>query len=230
LDAPYTFWNEMLAQHYDNTTVKGNDFRKVTLSDNRRGGLLTQASILTLTSNPNRTSPVKRGKWVLENILNQPPPPPPPNVPELDKKDGKATTAQSVRQRLEEHRKNPACASCHERMDGIGFAFERFDALGQWRESDDGQAIDTTGALISGEKFKDARDLKALLMSKKGTFTRALTEKLLTYALGRGIESTDKCNIDAMAAEVAKNNYSFSSLVATIVQSKPFREKRSDSG
>jgi hypothetical protein len=230
LDARYTFMNETLARHYGDTTITGKEFRKVNLPDPQRGGLFTHASILTVTSNPTRTSPVKRGKWVLDNIFNQPPPPAPPNVPELDKKEPKGATPTTVRQKLEEHRKNPACASCHERMDGIGFAFEKFNAVGQWREKDSGNDIDTTGQLVSGEKFKDAQALRNVIVGKKELFTKAFVNKMLTYALGRGIESTDSCNIDAMASGVAGDGYKFSSVISAIVQSKPFREKRGDGG
>lgn len=227
LDARFTFLNETLARHYGNTEVKGETFRRVALPGGERGGVLTQASVLTVTSNPTRTSPVKRGKWVLENILGTPPPPPPPGVAELpdDKKEALTGT---LRQRLEQHRANPACASCHQRMDPIGFGLENFDAVGAWRTRDGGGEIDPSGTLADGKSFKGPAQLKAILRDKKSLFVRNLTERMLTYALGRGVESTDKCHIDEIAQGVANQGYRFSSLVTRIVQSDPFRLRRGD--
>jgi hypothetical protein len=230
LDSDYTFLNESLAKLYGNTQVKGNEFRLVKLQGRNRGGVLTQASVLTVTSNPTRTSPVKRGKWVMENLLGAPIPPAPPNVPQLadDKKEPLTGT---LRQRLEQHRKNPACASCHQRMDPIGFGLENFDAIGQWRTADGGSPVDSSGALPGGgKKFKGPAELKAAIKSRTPQFTRNLTEKLLTYALGRGVESYDRCNIDAMAQNVAQKNHRFSAIVMEIVKSEPFRYRRGDSG
>lgn len=227
LDANYTYANEALARHYGLPGITGEDFRKVPLPAGQRGGLLAMAGVLTLTSNPARTSPVKRGKWVLENILGTPPPPPPPNVPELDK-PGEKATATTVRKRLEIHRANPACANCHAQMDGIGLALENFDLLGRWRTQDANQPIDASGTLPDGSKFNGPVELKKVLLTKKTLFTRTLTERALTYALGRGVERTDRCNLDAMAASVAKDGYKFSAVVEAIVTSPPFRERRLD--
>ena len=185
------------------------------------------AGVLTLTSNPNRTSPVKRGKWVLDNLLGTPPPPPPPNVPELDKPGG-PLVAETLRKRLELHRTNPACANCHAQMDPIGLALENYDLIGRWRDTDAGKPIDTAGVLPDGSKFDGPQGLKAVLLKKKSVFARALTERTLTYALGRGVERTDRCNLDSMAASVAKNGYKFSALVEAVVTSPPFRERRGD--
>ncbi len=226
LSSDYTFLNETLAKHYGNADIKGDAFRKVKLGGNQRGGLLTQASILTITSNPTRTSPVKRGKWVMENILGTPPPPPPPNVPELpDDKKGPLTG--TLRQRLEQHRANPACASCHKGMDNIGFGLETFDAIGTWRTTDGDSKIDTSATMPDGQSFNGAAGLKNYLLGQKGHFTRAFTEKVLTYGLGRGMEPYDRCNLETMAQEVAKNGYKFSAVVTAVVTSEPFRFRAS---
>ncbi|MEW6161657.1 MAG: DUF1592 domain-containing protein, partial [Verrucomicrobiota bacterium] len=194
LDSDFTFANELLARHYGLSGVSGPDFQRVSLKGTPRGGLLTHGSILTITSNPTRTSPVKRGKWILETILGTPPPPPPPDVPEL--KEGKELTG-TLRQRMEQHRDNPLCASCHARMDPIGFGFENFDAVGVWRELDGGAPIDPAGQLVSGERFQGPAELrKILLQAKRDEFVRSLSEKMLTYALGRGLEYYDKCAVD----------------------------------
>lgn len=227
LDADYTYLNEPLARHYGNTEVKGAEFQRVKLRSGRRGGVLTQASILTLTSNPTRTSPVKRGKWVAENILGTPPPAPPPGVGELPEKKG-PLTGTTVRQLLEEHRKNPSCASCHRRLDPIGFGLENFDAIGAWRDKDGETAIDNSGDMPDGARFAGPIGLKNYLKGRKNQFARAFTERLLTYALGRGIESSDRCNLDAMAARVASRGYRFSEVVTTIITSEPFRMRQPD--
>ncbi|HVK05353.1 MAG TPA: DUF1592 domain-containing protein, partial [Armatimonadaceae bacterium] len=227
LDSDWTFLNERLARHYGNTDVRGDGFRKVKLAGGRRGGVLTQASVLTLTSNPTRTSPVKRGKWVLDNLLNTPPPMPPPGVAELPD-DKKEPLTGTLRQRLEQHRKDPACASCHQRMDPLGFGLENFDAVGAWRLKDGEHPVDPGGSLPDGRSFKGPGELRKTLLGMKGQFTKAMTEKLLTYALGRGVESTDRCNIDAMAAHVQKSDYRFSAVVETIVTSEPFRKQRGE--
>jgi hypothetical protein len=185
-----------------------------------RGGILTQASILTLTSNPTRTSPVKRGKWVLDQILNTPPPPPPDNVPEITEE--KQLTG-SLRQVMEQHRENPLCASCHQRMDPIGFAFENYDAIGAWRDKDGKFPIDPAGVLPDGKAFNGPAELKEILRGKKELFARALSEKLLTYALGRGLEYYDKCAVDKIVAALDKNEYRFSTLMAEVIKSEPFQ-------
>jgi len=228
IDADYTFLNDGLAKLYGITGVEGDQFRRVSLAGTRRGGLLTQASIMTITSNPTRTSPVKRGKWVLENILGAPPPPPPPNVPEL--KEGKEALSGSLRHRMEQHRSDPNCASCHARMDPIGFGLENFDAIGHWRDKEEDFEIDPSGKLISGESFNGPTELKTLLlMQKKDDFIRCLTEKTLTYALGRGLEYYDKCAVQQISKGLAKEHYKFSALILEIVKSTPFQMIRGES-
>jgi hypothetical protein len=225
LDADYTFVNERLAKHYGIQGVEGDDFRKVKFPDNHRGGVLTQASILSITSNPTRTSPVKRGKWILENILGTPPPPPPANVPEL--KEGKeAVLSGTMRQRMEQHRADPNCAACHQRMDPLGFGFENFDAIGAWRTKEGKNDIDASGVLTGGITFNGPAELRAILKRREGAFARCLTEKMLTFALGRGMERYDKCTIDEVARNLAKDNYKFSSLVLEIVRSEAFQKRR----
>ena len=225
LDAKYTYVNAQLAKHYGMKGVEGDQFRKVSLEGTPRCGVLTQASVLTLTSNPTRTSPVKRGKWVLEEILNTPPPPPPANVAQLPD-DGKQIAAASLRQKMEIHRKDPACATCHKKMDPIGFSLENFDATGAWRGSDSGTPIDASGVLPDGTKFQGATELAAILLKKKADFVRSLSEKMLTYAIGRGVESYDKCTVDDIASACQSNGNRFSSLVCSVVTSDPFRKKR----
>jgi hypothetical protein len=225
LDADFTFLNERLARHYGIAGVKGNQFRRVKLTGGQRGGVLTQASILTITSNPTRTSPVKRGKWILENILGTPPPPPPPNVPELNE-DKKVVLSGSLRQRMEKHRSNALCASCHQRMDPLGFGFENFDAVGAWRTKDGTFTIDPSGTLPGGTSFKGPQELKAILKGKKKEFARCLSDKVLTYALGRGLEYYDKCAVDSIAENLAKQQYRFASLVIEVVKSDPFQKRR----
>jgi hypothetical protein len=224
LDANYTFVNEPLAKHYGIDGVKGNDFREVVFKDNARGGVLTQASILAITSNPTRTSPVKRGKWILENILGTPPPPPPPGVPEL--KEDKAALSGTLRQRMEQHRADPNCAACHQRMDPLGFGFENFDAIGAWRTREGSSDIDASGVLPGGQKFNGPAELRSILKKRESAFTHCLTEKMLTFALGRGMERYDKCTVDEVARNVAKEDYKFSSLVVEIVRSEAFQKRR----
>lgn len=221
LDADFSFVNERLAKHYGIEGVAGQEFQRVKLPSNR-GGILTQASILTLTSNPTRTSPVQRGKWVLDQLLNTPPPPPPPDVPQLD--EGKQLTG-SLRERLEQHRANAICASCHARMDPIGFAFENYDAIGRWRDKDGSFDIDPSGVLPDGQAFKGPAELKAILKDKKALFRRALTEKILTYALGRGLEFYDQCAVDKIVAALDKNGDKFSTLLVETVKSEPFQKR-----
>lgn len=223
-----TFLNERLARHYGVSGVAGPEMRPVVLPAGPRAGLLGHASILTLTSNPGRTSPVKRGKWVLENLLGTPPPPPPPNVPELPENKRGASELRTVRERLEEHRRNPACNACHQRLDGIGLAMENFDGVGVWREEDEGHAIDASGDLPGGIRFKGPVELRDVLVKQKGKFVRALVERLLTYGIGRGLENYDQCNLDAMASRVASRGYRFSEVVLAVVESKPFRQRRGD--
>jgi hypothetical protein len=228
LDADFTYVNERLARHYGIADVRGEEFRRVSTKGTPRGGVLTMAAVLTITSNPTRTSPVKRGKWILETVLGTPPPPPPPNVPELE--DQKQLTG-SLRQRMEQHRTNPVCASCHSRMDPLGFGFENFDAVGAWRTKDGKDVIDPSGDLPNGEKFSGSADLKRLLTTKKADqFRRNLAEKLLTYALGRGLEYYDRCCVDDVSRTVAASGDRFSRLVLEVVRSDPFQYRKAKRG
>jgi hypothetical protein len=224
LDADFTFVNEALATHYGIPGIKGPEFQRVRLDPNKRGGILTHASILTVTSNPTRTSPVKRGKWILENMLDAPPPPPPPDVPEFE--ENPKELKGSLRERMEEHRSKPICAACHQRMDPLGFAFENYDAIGAWRDKDGNFAIDASGTLPSGQSFKGARELSAILKAREPEFRRCLAEKMLTYALGRGLEYYDKCALDDICTAVAKGENRFSSLVIAIAKSEPFQLRK----
>jgi len=205
--------------------IKGEEFVRVSLQDGERGGLLTQASILTVTSNPTRTSPVKRGKWVLEQLLGTPPPPPPPDVPEL-KADDKAATPVSLRKKMELHRANVACANCHAKMDPLGFAFENYNAIGGFRREDGKIPIDASGALPDGKAFKGAAELKKLLLEKKDPFARCLAEKMMTYALGRGLDYYDNPTLDATVVKLQNGGWKFSVLVSEIVKSDAFRLRR----
>jgi len=219
ITADYTYVNGALARHYGIEGIDGDDFQRVALHNNRRG-ILTHASILTLTSNPTRTSPVKRGKWILENMLDEPPPPPPANVPELE--EGGETLG-SLREQMEQHRANPSCAVCHRTMDAIGFGLENFDAVGVWRESDGKDTIDASGKLPGNRDFQDASGLMEILAEdKKEAFARCLAEKLFTYALGRGLGSYDRCAINDTVESLEMNEYRFSSLIAAVVTSEPF--------
>ncbi len=221
LDAPYTFLNQRLAMHYGIEGVTGTDFRKVDLTGTNRGGVLRQASVLTVSSYANRTSPVLRGKWVLENILNTPPPPPPPDVPKLD--EAAVGSAASLRAQMEAHRSNAVCASCHARMDPIGFALDNFNAVGAYRTKDGKFDIDASGVLPNGKKFDGAPGLLEIYKADPGPFTAALTEKLFIYAMGRGVQSGDQAALKAVAAKAAAENRKFSSLVLGIVNSVPFQ-------
>jgi len=225
IDADYTFVNERLARHYGIAGVSGDQFQKISLRGTPRAGVLSQAGILTLTSNPTRTSPVKRGKWVLENILGTPPPPPPPNVPEL--KAGKELTG-TLRERMEQHRANPNCASCHARMDPIGFGLENFDAVGAWRDRDGGVAVDASGTLPNGQSFNGPAELRGIFKEKRDLFVHCLGEKMLTYALGRGMESYDRRAIDKISLALARNRYKFSALILEVVKSDPFQLRRGE--
>ncbi len=228
LDADFTFLNERLARHYEIAGVEGDEFRRVALSGDRRGGLLTQAAILTITSNPTRTSPVKRGKWILEQILGTPPPPPPPDVPELGERRRDALTG-TLRQRMEQHRSDPNCTSCHSRMDPLGFGFENYDAIGAWRDFDGKFPVDPSGKLPAGAAFQGPKELKAILKAKEKDFARCLAEKMLTYALGRGLERPDRCVVDQIVDAMGRDGYRSTSLVLGIVKSDPFL-KRSGKG
>jgi hypothetical protein len=227
LDGRFTYLNERLAKHYGISGVKGDEFQRVDFTDDRRSGVLTQASILTLTSNPGRTSPVKRGKWILENILGSPPPDPPPDVPELEATQ-KNKPGLSLRQQLEIHRSNAVCASCHKTMDQLGFGLENFDAIGRWRDSEGKLAVDASGELPGGERFAGPRQLAEVLKQRQEEFARCLAEKMLTFALGRGLASPDRCAVDTIVEGVQKRDYRFSALVVEIANSEPFRKRRGE--
>jgi hypothetical protein len=225
LNANYTFVNERLAKQYGIPNVYGSQFRRVTLTDPARFGLLGQGSVLTVTSYPNRTSPVLRGKWILENILGTPPPPPPPGVPPL-KENEEGAKPRSVRELMELHRATPACATCHAVMDPLGFSLENFDATGEWRKKDFSGPIDPSGQLADGTKVSGPVSLREALMKHPEQFVNTMTEKMLTYALGRGLEYYDMPVVRSIVKDSAKNNYRFTTVVMDIVKSTPFQMKR----
>jgi cytochrome c5 len=224
LNADYTFVNERLARHYGIPEVYGSQFRRVAVTDENRRGLLGQASILTITSYANRTSPVQRGKWILTNLLGVPPTPPPPNVPALPE-NGEGGKPLSLRERMEAHRANAVCAGCHKIMDPIGFALENFDAVGHWRTSDEGARIDPSGVLFNGAHVDGPVTLRKMLLARSNVFVGVMTEKLLTYALGRGLEYYDMPAVRKIVADASNNDYRFSSLVMGVVSSPPFEMK-----
>ena len=221
LTANYSFLNQRLATHYGVPNVYGDHFRKVTFADSHRGGLLGQGSILTVTSYANRTSVVMRGRWVLANLLGAPPAEPPADVPAL-KEAGMDGAPRSLRERMEVHRKNPVCASCHMRMDPLGFSLENFDATGKWRVESDGAPIDAAASLPDGTKFEGVTGLRALLLSHKEDFARTLSGKLLSYGIGRGLESYDLPAVRKISRDAAKNDYRWSAIISGIVTSTPF--------
>jgi hypothetical protein len=228
LRADYTFLNERLARHYGIPNVKGSHFRRVSLgADSVRSGILGQGSILTVTSYPDRTSPVVRGKWILENLLGTPPPPPIPNAGDLKPTNGQGVVL-SMRQRMEQHRRNPVCASCHSMMDPLGLSLENFDAVGKWRTLGESSAsIDASGVFPDGSKFQGAAGLKQMLL-RSDRFVPNVAEKLLTYALGRGLEYYDAPAVRAIVRDAARDDYRFSSLIAGVVQSRPFTMRRAE--
>ncbi len=226
IDGNYTYLNEKLAKFYGIPGIKGDHFQKVELDGTERSGVLTQASVLTVTSYPTRTSPVLRGKWILENVLNTPPPPPPPGVGSIDAKGG--ASSGTMRQQMEKHRANPICAGCHTRMDPLGFALENYNAIGQWRTEDANQPIDSSGVLPNGKKFAGSAELKKILANNKDAFAQCLTEKLMIYALGRGLEGFDRTATKKIEVDLAKNDYRFSALISGIVNSVPFQMGRGD--
>ena len=224
LNADYTFLNDRLARHYGIPNVGGSEFRKVTYPDDRRRGLLGHGSILTLTSHAIRTSPVFRGKWVLENVLATPPPPPPANVPPLQEEELGSRKSMTMREKMAAHRSNPVCAACHSMIDPAGFALENFDPTGRWRDRDESfKALDTTGTLPDGTKFSGLRDFRQALVSRPDRFASNLTEKLLTYALGRGVEPFDQPAIRTIVRDAQKADFRFSSVVLGVVNSLPFQ-------
>jgi hypothetical protein len=231
LDSDYTFVNEKLAKFYGLTDlhVTGTEMRRVTLPpDSPRGGVLTEGTVLVVTSNPDRTSPVKRGLFVLNNILGTPTPPPPPNIPALEAAEKDSTNKEpTLRTALALHRNSPLCSSCHSRMDPIGLGMENFNALGMWRDKERNQPIEAGGKLITGETFNNVRELKHILANEHRTdFYRCLTEKMLTYALGRGLEYYDVETVDEIVARLERENGHFSALMTGIIESAPFQEER----
>jgi hypothetical protein len=226
LNADYTFVNGRLATHYGMKDIYGSQFRRVTVADPARRGLLGQASILTVTSYPNRTSPVQRGKWILTNLLGVPPTPPPPNVPTLEESTG-SMAQKSLRERMELHRKDSVCAGCHKVMDPVGFALENFDGIGQYRATHEGSKIDPSGDLFEGSKVDGPVGLRQMIAKRPEVFVGVITERLLTYALGRPLTAADMPVVRKIVASSAKTNYKFSSLVAGIVDSTPFQMRLS---
>jgi hypothetical protein len=226
LDARYTFLNERLAKHYGIDGVLGPQFRRVDLTTSQRGGVLSQASVLTVSSYPTRTSPVIRGKYVLQNILGAPPPPPPADVPSLD--EAGLGDVRSMREQLELHRSNPVCASCHRNMDPLGFGLENYDAIGRWRDRDGKFAVDATGVLPNGQPFTSAGEMRTLLAAQLPQFSRALTEKMLVYALRRGLGAADRRSVNDITNALAADGHRFRTLVHAIVKSLPFRHRRGE--
>lgn len=226
IDAKYTFLNGRLAKHYGIDGVDGPEFRKVELTTDQRGGILSHASVLAISSYPTRTSPVIRGKYVLQNILGTPPPPPPPDVPPLD--EDKVASSGSLRQQMEKHRTNPVCASCHNRMDVLGFGLENYDALGKWRTKDGTFALDVSGTFPNGKQFSTPAEMRALLKEEVPQFARCITEKMLTYSLGRGLERYDRRTVEDINQKIAAAGYPFQSLVLEIVNSLPFQMRRGE--
>jgi hypothetical protein len=221
LDGRFTYLNGALSRHYGIGSITGESFERVALPNGRRGGVVTQGSVLTLSSYATRTSPVLRGRWVLENLLGTPPPPPPPDIPALV--EANVGTTASLRTRLEQHRANPSCAVCHDQMDPIGFGLENFDASGAWRDRDVNFPVDSSGTFPGGAKFQGPEELRQSLRSQSGMFVRTFTEKLMTYALGRGVEAGDRETVDGINSRLAANGYRMGMLVEEIVKSKPFQ-------
>jgi hypothetical protein len=226
LDARYTFVNERLARHYGIEGVKGPDFRRVETTGTVRGGILTHASVLTVSSYATRTSPVLRGKWILDNILNEPPPDAPAGTPRLD--EDKVGADAPLRKQLDAHRTNPTCAACHQKMDPLGFSLENFDGIGTWRKDDGKWPVDANGVLPDGRAFEGPEGLRAVLRGDEAAFAESVTEKMLTYALGRGPERYDRRTVKAIAGRLSASDYRFSALVLEIVRSLPFQRRRED--
>jgi len=228
LGANYTFVNERLAKHYGIPNIYGSQFRRVDFPEGSvRGGLLRQGSVLTVTSYATRTSPVIRGKWILDNVLGVPPPPPPPDVPALKENSAAGGKTLSIRERMAQHRANPACSGCHQLMDPVGFSLENYDAVGRWRTVEEGKVIDVAGSLPDGSKFEGASGLQRALLSRPENFATTFTEKLLTYSLGRGVESYDAPAIRKIVRDARERDFRFSSFILGIVNSTPFEMRRS---
>jgi len=226
LDARYTYLNETLAKHYGIEGVKGPEFRRVELTTDQRGGILSQASVLTVSSYPTRTSVVIRGKYILDNILGSPPPPPPPDVPQLDEASVGATA--SLRQQMEKHRANAVCASCHTKMDGLGFGLENYDGVGKWRTLDGKFPVDATGSMPNGRTFSSPAEMRSVMKSQLPEFARCVVEKMLTYSLGRGLGPNDRRTVDAVTRKLEADGYPFQSLIYEIVRSLPFQSRRGE--
>jgi hypothetical protein len=226
VDADYSYLNERLAKHYGIPHVYGSRFRRVSLdAASHRGGLLRHGSVLMVTSYATRTSPVLRGRWVLENMLGSPPPPPPPNIPDLE--DNTVSASLTLRERLEQHRADEACATCHNLIDPVGFALENFDAVGRWRETENGQPISATGSLSDGTEFVGVSGLEQALLKRPEWFVQTLTEKLMTFALGRGLEHYDAPAVRRIVRDAGKEGYRFSKIIVGIAQSVPFQMRKS---
>ena len=229
LDANFTFVNERLARHYGIDDIQGREMRRVSLPQNQRAGVLTHGSILTLTSNPDRTSLVRRGNWIVNNVLGLPLPDPPGNIPSLE--DGaKESGVSSLREQLALHRADPSCASCHNTLDPLGFGMENFDAIGRWRQAAEGRPVESEGIMPSGESFSGPVELIKILKERKRKFAELVTRKMLTYALGRGLDIPDSCTVDDIVADLQENNFRFTTLVRGIINSRPFLTRRGDSG
>ncbi len=226
IDARYTFLNEFLANYYGIEGVSGADFRRVDLTTKERGGVLGHGSVLAVSSYPTRTSVVIRGKYILQNILGSPPPPPPADVPALDEQ-GVGTTA-SLRKQMETHRTNAVCASCHARMDPLGFALENYDAIGKWRTMDGEFPVDSSGVLPGGRKFSTPAEMRQILGERREEFARALTEKLMIYALGRGLQRYDRPTVKDIVKRMDTSGYGFQTLVREVVRSFPFQSRRAE--
>jgi hypothetical protein len=224
VDVNFTFLNDRLARHYGLPAPGGSGFQKVKLSDPRRGGVLTMGAVLAATSDPDRTSLVKRGKWVLETIMATPPPPPIPDAANL--KDDPELKSLPLRQRMEKHRTDPNCASCHKRMDPIGFALENYDAVGAWRDTQGGKPLDAAGVLPSGERFEGLGGLKQILLRSRDAFERNMIEQMLSYALGRDVLDTDECAIREIKAAVEKADHRYSAMVIAVVKSFPMQYRK----
>ena len=226
IDGRYTFLNERLAKHYGIEGVTGPQFRRVELTTPERGGVLSHGSVLAVSSYPTRTSVVIRGKYILQNILGTPPPPPPPDVPQLDEQA--VGTKMSLRKQMESHRTNSVCASCHARMDPLGFALENYDAIGRWRTKDGDFAVDSTGILPDGKGFSTPAEMRQILMGRLDEFSRTLTEKMLVYALGRGLARYDRPTVRQIATHLESSGYGLQTLVREVVNSLPFQSRRAE--
>jgi hypothetical protein len=226
LDAKYTYLNARLAKFYGIPGVEGDNFRRVELTTDQRGGLLGQASVLTVSSYPTRTSVVIRGKYILSNILGTPPAPPPPDVPLLD--EAAVGSSASLRQQMEAHRANPVCASCHSKMDVLGFGLENYNGIGKWRTMDGKFPVDSTGTLPNGKTFSGPAEMRSALLSRLPDFAHCMTEKMLTYALGRGLGPNDRRTVEELDRNLAAKDYPFEQFIYEVVRSLPFQSRRGE--